>query len=158
MRTHDDVTGVTGAGERSEETCDALNSLLRGELSAVETYDQAIEKLGGSAAAQQLQDCRRSHAERVEMLRQKIVQLGGEPSDGSGPWGAFAKLVEGGAKVFGEKAAVAALEEGEDHGLKQYRRDISKLDGATRALVEQSLVPEQERTHRVLSTLKHSMH
>jgi uncharacterized protein (TIGR02284 family) len=155
MRTHDDVTR---AGARADETCDALNSLLRGELSAVETYDQAIKKLGGTSCAQQLQECRRSHSERVEMLRQRIVQVGGEPSDGSGPWGAFAKLVEGGAKVFGEKAAIAALEEGEDHGLKQYRRDMEKLDASTRAMVEQSLWPEQERTHRVLSSLKHSLH
>ena len=54
------------------------------------------------------------------MLRDAIVACGGTPAEGSGAWGTFAKVVEGGAKVFGEKAAVAALEEGEDHGLADY--------------------------------------
>lgn len=151
-----DVTG--GETTASERTIDALNSLLRGELSAVETYDQALEKLSGSAVASQLSECRRSHQERAEMLRQKVTQLGGEPSEGSGPWGAFAKLVTGGAKIFGEKAAIAALEEGEDHGLEQYREDIPKLEPGVRDIVEQSLLPEQERTHRICSALKHSLH
>ena len=56
----------------------------------------------------------------------------GSPTDDSGPWGAFARLVEGGAKMFGEKAAISALEEGEDHGLKLYRDEIGKLDFASR--------------------------
>ena len=76
----------------------------------------------------------------------------------SGSWGAFARLVEGGAKTFGEKAAVAALEEGEDHGLKLYRDDLTKLDPASRQLVETDLLPAQERTHQSLSTLKHTLH
>ena len=64
----------------------------------------------------------------------------------------------GGAKAFGEKAAIAALEEGEDHGLRLYKGDLDKLDPATRTLVETDVLPAQERTHRSLSTLKHAMH
>ena len=137
---------------------DTLNELLRGELSAVETYRQALEKLSNSPARVELEDCRRSHELRVQKLREQVVRMGGNPDTTSGAWGAFAKLFEGGAKVFGEKAAIAALEEGEDHGLRLYKGDIEKLDPASRALVEQDVLPAQERTHRSLSTLKHAMH
>lgn len=138
---------------------DTLNSLLRGEISAVETYDQALQKLKGDATvATQLSECRSSHEERVELLRNEITRLGGKPADGSGPWGTFAKLVEGGAKAFGRQAAIAALEEGEDHGLKQYRDDLPKLDANMRTALEGRLLSKQQQTHRAMSTLKKTIH
>jgi Domain of unknown function (DUF2383) len=106
----------------------------------------------------ELEQCRRSHEERVARLRQEVVRLGGKPEEGSGAWGAFAQLVEGSAKVLGEKAAISALEEGEDHGLKLYREEIGKLDATVRSVIESELLPAQERTHKSLSTLKHSFH
>jgi hypothetical protein len=155
MRTESNVTGGTVDNDTAVGT---LNKLLRGELSAVETYGQALERLRDSSFVAELAECRRSHEERVELLRQQVVRLGGKPSPGSGPWGGFAKLVEGGAKLFGEKAALSALEEGEDHGLRLYRNEANDLDPLSRDIVERSLLPAQERTHQVLSTLKHSFH
>ena len=142
----------------TDKAVDSLNELLRGEISAVETYRQAIEKLGSSPTGVQLEDCRRSHAERVAKLRECVARLGGEPAKESGAWGAFARLVEGSAKAFGERAAVSALEEGEDHGLKLYRDDLAKLDPVSRGLVETELLPAQERTHQFMSTLKYTLH
>jgi hypothetical protein len=149
---------VTMRGQQDDKTVDALNGFLRGEMSAVETYQQAIDKLGGSSTLMQLEDCRRSHEQRIAKLRAQVESLGGVPADDSGTWGAFARLVEGGAKTFGERAAVAALEEGEDHGLKLYRDDLDKLDAASRRLVETDLLPAQERTHQFMSALKHTLH
>jgi hypothetical protein len=146
------------AGGDVGNVVDTLNSFLRGELSAVESYRQAIDKLSNSSARPMLEDCQLSHAERVTKLRAQIERLGGSPSEKSGAWGAFAGAVEGTAKVFGEKTAIAALEEGEDHGLKLYHRDMAKLDADSRELVVTDLLPEQERTHRTLSTLKHTFH
>jgi hypothetical protein len=156
MRVESDVT----RGGSVDAVTDILNKFLRGELSAVETYRQALERLANTACATDLMENKRSHEQRVEMLRNQVARLGGKPSDGSGPWGGFAKLVEGSAKLFGERAAIAALEEGEDHGLKLYRNrsDLEKLDLATRDFVERSLLPEQERTHRTASALKHTKH
>jgi rubrerythrin len=142
----------------TDKTVDALNGFLRGEISAVETYRQAIEKLNNGATRAQLEDCRRSHEQRVTKLREWVARMGGEPTKDSGSWGAFARLVEGGAKAFGERAAVSALEEGEDHGLKLYRDDLTKLDPASRELVEMDLLPAQERTHEFMSTLKRTLH
>jgi len=100
-----------------------------------------------------------SHQQRVMMLREAIIALGGTPSTSSGPWGAFAKAVEGTAKVFGDKAAIAALEEGEDHGLKDYKRDLddTDLDPQARRIVADQLLPAQQQTHFQLSSLKKRM-
>jgi demethoxyubiquinone hydroxylase (CLK1/Coq7/Cat5 family) len=143
---------------QANQSVDKLNEFLRGELSAVETYRQALEKIESGGTRLQLEQCRRSHEERVALLRQSIATSGGQPASTSGAWGSFAKLAEGGAKVFGEKAAIAALEEGEDHGLKLYRNDVEKLDATARELVRTDLLPAQERTHRALSDLKHNLH
>ena len=143
---------------QANQSVDKLNEFLRGEISAVETYRQALEKIASGTTRVQLEQCRRSHEDRVSLLRQSIRNFGGEPAASSGAWGSFAKMTEGGAKVFGEKAAIAALEEGEDHGLKLYRNDLEKLDSAAQQLVLSNLLPAQERTHRALSDLKHSLH
>ncbi len=139
-------------------TVDKLNSFLRGELSAVETYRQAIEKLANKPEASTLNDCMLSHEKRAMLLAEEIRRRGGEPAEGSGPWGTFAKLVEGGAKAFGEKATIAALEEGEDHGRNDYQRDTDDLEPDARSFVRNELFPEQLRTHQAMSSLKKTLH
>ena len=135
-----------------------LNSFLRGEISAVETYGQAIEKLEDDPGiGATLANCRASHEKRVAVLREEIRRRGGEPAEGSGAWGSFAKLVERGAKVFGTKSAIAALEEGEDHGRDDYKSELDELSPDVRRLVESELLPEQLRTHDALSALEHSL-
>lgn len=135
-------------------TVDVLNSFLRGEVSAVETYRQAMEKLRDKPEAASLRDCLTSHEQRVSLLQTEISRRGGEPARGSGAWGGFAKLLEGGAKLFGTKAAIAALEEGEDHGRDDYKRDVAKLEPDAQLFAQQQLLPEQMRTHQTMSALK----
>lgn len=132
-----------------------LNSFLRGEISAVETYNQAIKKLSAEPQlSSKLEGARNSHQQRVELLRSEITRLGGEPAEGSGVWGSFAKLTEGGAQMMGQKSAIAALEQGEDHGRDDYRRELDGLSPETRRMVETRILPEQMRTHDTMSELK----
>src|SRR5690606_19976882 len=107
------------------------------------------------AIRQHLQMLRDSHAARVRQLSSRITSLGGRPDDSSGMWGGFAKLVEGGAKIFGKSAAVAALEEGEDHGKRLYKDNVDELSPDTRAFIRSQIMPEQQRTHDALSALQH---
>lgn len=142
----------------TKSNIEQLNSFLRGEMSAVETYQMALDKLDEiSTARDELLVNLKSHQDRVMMLQEAIAASGGEPAKSSGPWGVFAKVVEGGAKVLGEKATIAALEEGEDHGLKDYRTDIDELDVETRSFVTSKLLPMQKQSHDRLSALKHRM-
>jgi bacterioferritin (cytochrome b1) len=142
----------------NEDVLGKLNSFLRGEISAVETYRQALDKVTDPAVRSQLQDCEQDHEQRAELLRERITSLGGKPDQGSGAWGVWAKLVQGGGNLLGEKTAIQALEEGEDHGLNDYRRDLDELDGETRSWVESNILPKAERTHGAVSTLKRTVH
>ena len=74
-----------------DHTIEVLDSLLRGELSAIETYSHAIHKFPGSPAHAELEAMRDDHLESVETLRELITDLGGDPSTTSGAWGGFAK-------------------------------------------------------------------
>ena len=135
-------------------TVKQLNSFLRGELSAVETYRRAMKKLTGFSMLGTLEQCSRSHLGRADILAGEIRRRGGTPSKESGPWGAFAKLLEDGAALFGEKAIIAVLKEGEDHGRDDYRRDLPDLDPEARQVVRSQILPEQLRTHRAMSELQ----
>lgn len=142
----------------NEDVLGKLNSFLRGEISAVETYRQAIEKIKDPAIRSQLQTCEQDHEKRIELLRERITSLGGKPDQGSGAWGVWAKLLQGGSDLLGEKTALSALEQGEDHGLNDYRRDLDDLDGDTRSWVESNILPKAEQTHGTMSTLKRTVH
>lgn len=122
-----------------------LNSLLRGEISAVQTYDQAIQKLGDehSEMAAELRRIAQEHGEHAQELRARVRTLGGDPDDSAGAWGGIVQAVEGASKVFGEAFALKTLREGEDHGLRDYRDALSELDLESRRLVQDVLLPAQ---------------
>ena len=142
----------------NQDVLGKLNSFLRGEISAVETYRQALDKIRDPAVRAQLQSCEQDHEERIDLLRDRITALGGEPEQTSGAWGVWAKLVQGSGDLLGEKTALQALEQGEDHGLNGYRSDLDDLDGETRTWLESNILPKAERTHGAMSTLKRTVH
>lgn len=146
------------AHEPSMTDIDQLNSFLRGELAAVESYRIALDKIDFESPNRgRLTACLDSHAHRVDALRMKIRLLGGAPSWDAGAWGAMTRAFETSAAIFGERAAIAALEQGEDHGLNDYRMDLRTLAGRPRDLVISELLPRQEETHRVMSDLRHEI-
>lgn len=139
------------------KSADKLNGLLKGEISAVETYEQVLEKITDPEIRSELEDVQQCHADRVEILTETVAIMGKEPADKAGVWGAFAKLMEGGAKVFGDKAAIGLLEEGEDKGLEDYRKLLEEADPNIHPIIEE-LLPRQEETHAKMSGLKHRFH
>src|SRR5687767_7460215 len=98
-------------------TVDTLNSLLRGEIAATETYQQALAKIGNEPGGADLRRIHAEHRDTANALRKHVHIFEDKPDQGSGAWGAFAKAVEGVAKLFGNTAALKALKEGEEHGL-----------------------------------------
>ena len=139
-----------------QKCIDVCNGLLRGELSAVETYTQAIEKFKDHTACHQLEKIRGDHEQSAAVLRQHLLDMGAEPAKSSGAWGMFAQAVEGGAKLFGESAALQALIEGEEHGEKEYDKALKELDVMEEIKMEihSSLMPRLGNHIVVLLELK----
>jgi uncharacterized protein (TIGR02284 family) len=132
-----------------------LNSLLRGEISAAETYKMAIDKVadGTVASAGLLREIQEEHGRAAQGLRDRIRELGGEASDSSGAWGAWAKTVQGTMNLFGDAAALKSLKEGEEHGLKDYQEAVDDVDASTSQLISNQLIPAQQRHINLLDQL-----
>lgn len=127
-----------------------LNGLLRGEISAAETYKKAIDMIADkqtySSQIAELHDMQRDHGLAAQELRSRIHELGGQADNDSGMWGAWANTVQRVANLFGDTAALKALKEGEEHGLKDYERTLEgDLDLQTRSLIHRLI--ENQRRH-----------
>ena len=133
-----------------------LNSFLRGEISAAETYRMAIDKVSGSehaSAVGLISDIQEEHGRAAQSLRNRIRELGGEAADSSGAWGTWAKVVTGVANIFGDAASLKALKEGEEHGLKDYQEGLDDIDATSADLVQNQLIPAQQKHIGLLNGL-----
>lgn len=135
-------------------TIDRLNEFMRAELASVETYDLALQAIKDQDLVGPLRQIRDSHDRRVNLLRDRIRALGGEPAHSSGVWGAFVRAMQRGADLLGRRVALAALEEGEDQVKKRYGRETFELQATEREFVERELAPEQLRTHDLARSLQ----
>jgi uncharacterized protein (TIGR02284 family) len=134
-----------------------LNALLRGEISAAETYRNVLEKVREGEHAENvglLREIQAEHGRACQSLRNRIRELGGEPSDSSGAWGVWAAAIEGTLSLFGgDKGGLKALKEGEEHGLKEYEDAIDNVDETSAQLIEGQMVPALQRHIGLLDQL-----
>jgi hypothetical protein len=135
------------------QTIDALNSYLRNELSAVATYERAVENVEQLGLSVLLEASKRSHFERAELLRRRILDLGGQPSERSGAWELLAETMAEG-KRCGPNINISALEEFEYQDLRRYRDELIKLDGETKLLVRDHVLPKQELTYHTIKSIR----
>ncbi|MES2440397.1 MAG: DUF2383 domain-containing protein [Verrucomicrobiota bacterium] len=129
--------------ENSDHCISVCNRLLRGELSAVETYAQAIEKYSGSPVAAGLREIRSQHARSATLLSANVREMGGEPEKDSGAWGLFATAVQGAANLFGMGSAIESLQKGEETGLKDYQAALLDEGVMTdcKEMIRENLLP-----------------
>jgi uncharacterized protein (TIGR02284 family) len=141
------------------ERTEWLHRLLRGQLSAVETYQQGVAKCKGESCETELQSILSEHRQTVETLSQHLRERGETPDSSSGVWGSWANLVTGTARLFGEKATFKALKEGEEHGLKEYESALADehLDPECKSLILNTLIPQQKRHIATIDRLMDSL-
>ena len=143
------------ASSENSSNIDVLMALCRRELAFVESYRRALSAPSLSDHASTLSACLRSHEDRAEQLKSRLRAMKAEPPNSGGVLGAVAKLLEGAAAAFGERAGILALEEEEERGTKSYRANFSAMDSESRALIEQRLAPLQAETQRLMGDLRH---
>jgi len=138
---------------------DVCNSLLRGELSAVETYSLAINRYVGKPAVTELQKIRTEHALSAARLSQNIREMGGTPDDDSGAWGLFAKAVQSAADLFGAGSALESLQKGEEKGRDDYLDAIANNDvmESCKEMTRSELLPRVNHHIAVLERVKNTV-
>lgn len=133
-----------------------LNSLLRSEISATETYSQAIPRVASEVEV--LREIAREHGQAVSQLRETIKNVGGVPDETSGVWPALPpKVADGPAQVFGEAATLQVLKDVEERGLGDYQDALKRLNGSARGWISDNVIPSQiqhiSRIEHLLSRL-----
>jgi rubrerythrin len=129
--------------KQNDTIISTIHALLRGELSAIETYTQAIKKFGNNTGDSILESIREDHEASADALREVIGESGEAAITSSGPWGTFATAVEGVATLFGESPALVALQHGEVHGISEYEKALEDedLDESVKWLIRDELLP-----------------
>ncbi|MGH9892485.1 MAG: hypothetical protein ACREA0_10965 [bacterium] len=130
-----------------------IKHLLNAELSAVETYEQALQEkdwkvLGPNPQIQALFHILVDHVQAASQLATEVQRLAGRPVNGTKEaWDRSSHLrtdaarLFGDANPFGDKAALETLKESEESGLKEYQ-----------AVLHQALSPEVKPLIRSLKT------
>jgi hypothetical protein len=134
-----------GTTSRSSPDTSKLKKLHRGELSAVDSYAEAIRKLPNVTAID-LDKFRQDHADAAERLRSRIVALGATPDGSAGAWGDWAEAVTKGGAAFGEDAGLRARQAGEKHGENEYEEALRNddVDAETKQIIRDVLLPRQK--------------
>ena len=128
---------------QNSECISLCDKLLRGELSAIESYSQAIAKFEDERDKKSLDQILSSHENSASRLRQHIADLGGTASATSGIWGDFTSALESSAAMLGESPALAVLQAGEEHGIREYEEALvrPRVPDALKTVIRQHLLP-----------------
>lgn len=129
--------------EKHDHCIHICNRLLRGELSAVETYGQAIDKYAGSPVVGELRRIRSEHSLSATRLSANVRTMGGKPEKDSGAWGLFAQTIQSAANLFGTESAIESLQHGEESGLKDYEAALAddEVMAECKELIREKLLP-----------------
>jgi len=137
-----------------EHCIDVCNRLLRGERSAVETYNLALAKLPSEMPSSELSRIHTEHANAVTLLEQNVRSMGGQPDQESGAWGSFANAVQGTANMLGARAALESLQTGEKTGQRDYEAALEdeEVMPECKEMIRSNLLPF---TIQHIETLEH---
>ena len=130
---------------KNEKCVEVCNNILREELSAIETYKQAIAKFGIEPIGIKLETIKADHEKSALRLSKNIESMGGTPSSDSGAWGTFTKAVESSASLLGENATLTALRTGEEYGKSLYEDALENNDvmDNCKTIMREELLPMQ---------------
>lgn len=132
-----------------------MNSILRGEISAVEAYQQAMEKFSSVPDISRLRMGFEEHRQMVAYWKSQLRNEGQVVSDDAGVWGKMVSAFMSAAKALGENATISALIEVEEHALKQYEALLARevLYPAQQDYIRMICIPQQQRHIANLSSL-----
>ncbi len=123
-----------------------LDEILRGEISAVEAYEQVEEKVRKDPEVYRLREFRNDHAQAVRYWTEQSSSSGMKPEESSSIWGTAVEAFVGLSKLVGEETALRALKKGEEHGLSNYKSMLESegLTNAQKTEIRNRFIPRQE--------------
>lgn len=148
----------SGASSTSKttESPSQLDDLIRGEMSAVKSYNTALEKVKDSKMSEKLMMIKNNHQTAVDTLMKYAGKEVKEDTKDAGIWGGFTKAFTGAAGLIGNTTALKALNTGESHGINEYKEALADdtIKPELKEVIRTKLLPQQEKH---IETLKSFM-
>lgn len=126
---------------------DSLLSQYRGELSAIEAYDRALQKFAGQTEEAELLRLREDHLGAVRRLGAIIRQHGGVEPESSGAWGSLAAGLESLASIVNDEVPLRVLHRGETVGYEGYAKLLSDPSLADDVVQELQILLDHSQDH-----------
>jgi len=133
--------------QAEEKTNQDIDEILRGEISAVEAYQQISEKVNSDPEASRIDQFAKHHASAVDFWKKQAKFHGYVPEQSSSVWGKAVEAFVGTSKLIGESTALKALKLGEEHGLKNYEKMLTsdELSAGQKLEIRNQFIPRQKR-------------
>jgi uncharacterized protein (TIGR02284 family) len=133
-----------------------LDDLVRGELAAMKAYDQLLSDTKDEKMKTKLQAIRKDHEMAVSRLSKYVAGKKDllEDTENAGAWGTFAKAWTKGGSLLGNKTALKALQQGEEHGINEYKEALKDetLPKELKQAIKAELLPKQQKHIETLKT------
>jgi hypothetical protein len=135
-----------------------IGSLLKDELSAMETYQQVMNQFRNDASfgeTESLLPLYKGHKEAVSSLQAQIREYECTHAETSSVWGSWAQIFQGCAILQGKQAMLKILQVGEKNSKEAYEKVLqnTKLATSIRCLIEWKLLFIQQSHIRTLDRL-----
>jgi rubrerythrin len=132
-----------------------MDDLIRGEMAAVKSYNEVLEDIKDPKEKEALTKIKSDHEVAVSKLKSFATKDVLEDTKSAGAWGAFASVWTGGAKIMGNDAAIKALTQGEEHGIKEYKKalDDATIKPELKQMIRTQFLPKQEEHLKTIKTL-----
>lgn len=132
-----------------------VDDLIRGEMSAVKSYNQILKDLTDQQEKTKLEKIKADHEMAVTKLKSFATKEVKEDTKTTGAWGTFAQAWTGGAKLMGNKTALKALTQGEKHGINEYKEALKdkNVSPELKDLIRTQFIPKQEEHLKTINSL-----
>lgn len=126
---------------------EAIDEILRGEISATEAYEQVMKKVTDDPEIYRLRQFKLDHENAVQYWKKEARISGKIPEHDSSIWGTVVEAFIGTSKLIGEETALRALKKGEEHGLSNYEKmlESDKLSRLQKDEIRKTFIPRQMR-------------
>jgi hypothetical protein len=125
----------------------SIDEILRGEMSASDSYEQVASNLSSDVEKSRLNEFKQEHLAAIDFWKTQATVDGAVPETDSGVWGKAVEAFVGTSKLLGNTSALRALREGEEHGLKNYQELLERDDLTTvqKNQIKRQFIPTQEK-------------
>lgn len=151
-----DVISDKGENKMEKSVVNELNTVLKGEHMAIESYDRYIHVVEDDKVRSEFHEILDDHKKHASLLDKRIKELGGEPKENLGIAGimANAKIA---VKTMGDKKSIDVLKQaydGEDKGIAMVEEIIKgDLDEESAKLMNDILSKEHDHLKNMNSMI-----